>query len=413
MDLIRSFRTHYRGLMLVVLLTVIAWLMLIIGEVLPDLDHVTQGFAAYYTASYAVLHGGAAALTDDNVFGVWLRRAGIGLHEVFAGNVPTLALLTIPFTAVSPNVAQSLWLILNVGMLGIAIWVAVRLCAAHNVAAGWWIAAVFALLAPVHESIRFGQVYLLLALLSLVAMASLRDRHETVAGIAVASMILIKPYYGLLMVGLLLWVGRWRSMAVTMVAIVVVVIISMPLLAQAWIGFPRAEVNISDIAWAGIPANQTLNSLSQHLWMYTPVWNPEPLTNLPWLAVGLHFGSMIALVSITLWQARKHRDDSFWIWPPALTLMPVLAPIGEVHHLSMLLLPIAVGVTTLVERKSGKYATLLIVTALILLIIPWPSLHDTANWAGWRGLFAYPRLAGAILLWAALTLKSVKKAGTV
>lgn len=405
MTRLRAILGCYQGQLPGGLAAAIAWLILIFGEVIPDVNRVTQGFAAYYAASYAVLHGGAAALTDDRAFAGWVTRSGIGIHEVFAGNVPTLSLLTIPFTVVSPDLAQTLWLILNVGILAVATWLAIRLCAPRNVTTGWWIVAAFALLSPVHEAIRYGQVYLLLALLSLIIVSTLQRGHDILAGIALAGTVLLKPFYGVLILGLLVWSRRPRSILASTVAILVVVIGSIPLLAQAWPGFPGAEFNISDVAWAGIPANQTLNSLSQHLFLYTPGWNPEPLANLPWLAKGLHYALVLILVGATAWQAISHRDNPLWIWPSALTLMPVLAPVGEVHHLSMLLLPLAVGVTRVVDKKTGRLASGLIVASLILLIIPWPSLHDPAIWGGWRGLFAYPRLLGALLLWAALTLR--------
>jgi len=44
------------------------------------------------------------------------------------------------------------------------------------------------------------------------------------------------------------------------------------------------------------------------------------------------------------------RRDPQWLWLPALILMPLLAPVGEPHHLMFLLWPIAVGVRSLVEH---------------------------------------------------------------
>ncbi|MHB8625401.1 MAG: glycosyltransferase family 87 protein [Aggregatilineales bacterium] len=393
-----------RGRTLAVMAALITWTILVTGEILPDMNRVTQGFAAYYAASYAVLHGGATALTDDTVFPLWVIQSGIsGIHEVFAGNAPTLALLMIPLTAFRPETAQTLWLIVNVGLLVLCTWLAGRICAPHNPTVRWWIMAVFALLTPVAETLRYGQVYLLLAFLSLITFAALRKRHDLLAGIAIGAMLLIKPYYGILSLGVLAWSRRPRSIGAAIVAAGLVVIGSLPLLAEAWPGFLPALFNVNDAPWAGIAANQTLNSLTQHLFLYTPLWNPEPLIDSPWLANGLRYGLLIVMVAITVRQAFKH--NPLWLWPPALALMPILAPVGEIHHYTLLLLPIAVGITYLLERRPDRLTMGAIGLGLLLLIVAWPSLHSLIGWGGWNGLLAYPRLLGGVLLWVGVTVQ--------
>lgn len=389
----------YRERKLAIVAAFIAWTILVIGEVLPAVNRVTQGFAAYYAASYAVLHGGAAALINDAVFPTWVVRSGIsGIHEVFAGNVPTFALFMIPLTSFRPEIAQTIWLIVNIGLLIACAWLASKICAPRNPAARWWIAAVFALLAPVAETVRYGQVYLLLAFLSLVAVAALRKRQDFLAGIAVGAMLLIKPYYGALSLGVLIWARRPRSIGAALAIVGLVVIGSLPLLADAWLGFLPALLNVNDVPWAGIAANQTLNSLTQHLFLYTPTWNPEPLLDIPWFATMVRYGLSIALVGITLSKARWH--NALWLWPPALALMPILAPVGETHHYTLLLLPVAAGIIYMVEGGPNKQTIGIIGLGLLLLIVPWPSLNGVTGWGSWNGLLAYPRLLGGVLLWA-------------
>lgn len=334
---------------------------------------------------------------------MWISQSGISdISDMYAGNPPTVALLMIPLTIFSPEIAQSLWLILNVGILGLCAWLAGKLCAPRNPTGRLWIIAVFALLVSVGETLRYGQVYLLLALLSLIGFAAAQKRRDVLAGIAIAGMLLLKPYYGVLCLGLLIWSRRPRSIIVALAAAVSIVIGTLPFLASTWSGFLAAEASVNSVPWAGIPAEQTLNGLIQHLFLYTPTWNPEPLIDLPWLAISLRYGLLIILVAVTLWQACKH--DPLWLWAPALVLMPILAPVGEVHHYTVLLLPIAVGITCLVERKTNRLTTSMIGAALLLLTVPWPSLHSEMGWGGWNGLLAYPRLMGGLLLWAGLTL---------
>jgi hypothetical protein len=309
----------------------------------------------------------------------------------------------IPLTAFPSAIAQTVWLIVDVCLLGLCVWLAGKVSAPHHRTIRWWIIAVCAMLAAVSEALRYGQVYILLTCLSLIAFWALQQHQDTSAGIAVAGMLLIKPYYGVLCLSLLVWSRRPRSIVTALAAALFVVVGSWSLLVPAWSGFLPAQVNASNAPWASVPVYQTLNGLTQRVFRYTPIWNPAPLLDAPWLATGLRYGLMIVLVAATLWQARKH--DPLWLWPSALALMPILSPLAEIYHYTLLLLPVAVGITCLVERKTNLLTTALIGAALLFLIIPWPSLHSQNGWDGWHGLLAYPRLVGGLLLWGALTLR--------
>jgi hypothetical protein len=382
--------------------TLIAWTLLLWREIAPGINVTTQGFAAYYTASYAVLHGGTADLTDDTKFEAWLPRVGIEFPEVYRGNSPTLALLMIPLTIFEPAAAQTIWLFLNVVLLIACSWIAGRLCAPDDPSARWWIAAIFPLLAPVRETIHWGQVYLLLALLILIAIWALRHQNSLVAGIAVGLMILLKPYYGILALGLLVWTRKPRAILSAVLVVAVVIAISLPLLAPAWPGFIQSQLAVIDYGSASIPANQTLNSLLLHWLVYIPDWNPAPLIDLPWLAALLYWAALLSMAIVTVWSIR----DPPALWIPALVLMPILAPVGEPHHYTVALYAVALAIAEVVhtirsDQQRPKLLIFLIVASLLLLCIPWPNLRDAALWGGWRGLFAYPRLIGALLLWIA------------
>src|SRR5579863_2848950 len=112
---------------------VLAWVLLFIGEILPSINQVTHGFTGYYGAAYAVLHGGAADLNDNVAFMTWVIRSGInGIQELGTGGTPTLAWLMMPLAILRPQVAQTLWLFVNVGTLGGCAWLAGKVCAPQN-----------------------------------------------------------------------------------------------------------------------------------------------------------------------------------------------------------------------------------------------------------------------------------------
>jgi hypothetical protein len=254
-------------------------------------------------------------------------------------------------------------------------------------------------------------VYILLALLSIIAFVAAERKADRISGSAAAAMILLKPYYGLLIVGLLLWSRRPRAALVAVGLSVLVIGLTLPILAPAWSHFFEALTALNTVAWICVPANQTLNSFWHHLFSFSAEWNPAPLIDLPWLADGLRYGSTFVLIAVTLIRSRSR--DWLWLWFPALNLMPILAPIGEVHHETLFLLPIAVIVASLSFsgdsfEKPRRVETLLMVSGLLLLIVPWLSLTGIAPWGGWRGLLAYPRLGGALLLWLAFMIANPK-----
>src|SRR5450432_1086215 len=267
------FKNYQSAEWLALAAAVLAWAFLLLHDALPAVNHVTQGFAAYYGAAFAVLHGGAADLNSNPAFQGWLTQAGISIREVYQGNSPTLALLMMPLTPLNPALAETIWLLLNLVMLVGCTMLAIRLCkplsAGENptLATRWWIAAVLPLLVGVRGNIQLGQVYILLAQLAILALFILQKqrslRYDLAAGAAIGAMILIKPFYGLLAILLVLWSRRlWAALSAVIVA-GAVTLVSLPLLAGAWSGFLDAQVAISQIPWAGIPANQTLNSLTQ------------------------------------------------------------------------------------------------------------------------------------------------------
>lgn len=103
----------------------------------------------------------------------------------------------------------------------------------------------------------------------------------------------------------------------------------------------------------------------------------------------------------------------------ALCLVVPLQPAGEQHHYTIILAPLLLTLLLAMQpaRRAPALATpplatspaprTLVVAALLALAVALflapPFFLDNAAWAGWpRALLAYPRLYGALALWAAL-----------
>ena len=171
----------------------------------------------------------------------------------------------------------------------------------------------------------------------------------------------------------------------------------------------------------GVTALQTVASLLRQLFVYDPTYTPAPLLDAPVLATGLWLAAAAGLLGLTLASARR--------FPPlvagaaTLCLVVPTQPAGEQHHYVMLLTPLLLALILAAHHLRGAardprtlrtwprrvmapearaVSAALALAAAALMLLPSNYFLDNAAWAGWpRAIFAYPRLYGALLLWAA------------
>jgi hypothetical protein len=83
------------------------------------------------------------------------------------------------------------------------------------------------------------------------------------------------------------------------------------------------------------------------------------------------------------------------------TLAPLLAPAAEEYHFTLLILPIVVSASLLLEAQRQAFGNLLLWFGAIILLTPAWNYKEVSD-SGWWALIAYPRLYGALLLWVLL-----------
>jgi hypothetical protein len=146
-----------------------------------------------------------------------------------------------------------------------------------------------------------------------------------------------------------------------------------------------------------VTAYQSIESITRHL-LSGEGGLGSPVLALP-LDVARGIATLIALslLGATLYVAREHPGDEL-ILGAAILLTVVLVPVSQMHTYAVAFVPIAQLVRRL-KNTSGGWNWLMVAIggALVLVPLPYgsPRLID-----GWAALFAYPKLYGALILWA-------------
>lgn len=372
---------------------------------IPAATHVTYGFSSYYTAARLVLGGAdASRLYVDAWFRDQTMRLGfIGAEDIYNVNPPVAALILAPLIALGPIAAKAAWTALSLAFLAaaVAIW-------------GWaerWDARVFAAGAvlvvgfePVREGLRLGQVYVLLLLLEVGVCVCLLRRRDVAAGGLLGLMLAFKTA-GLLVPALLLAQRRWRALGAAVLASLAVVAVSLPLVgSRAWLTYGGLLARFGGHAELASPAYQSLAGLARRLFVYDPVWSPAPVADLPWLAATAYLALALAIVGVSFGLSLRVTPGdpsglalAFAAW---VTATIVLSPVSEDYHATLLLLPFAV---TLGAWRAGAVSRPALVLALALAgyaLIDLPVPYKTLQAPGALALALYPKLYGALALWA-------------
>lgn len=177
-------------------------------------------FNLYYTAARAWREGiDVYALAGKETLPQWealaARYGAVPVAPPYR-YPPLTAQLVLPLTALSPWAAGMIWLLLSAGALIAAAWLLGRTSAWRGAPA---LAGFLLLLwVPALATLHAGQVNGLLLLALCLGLYGLWRRREALTGLgfAVGAMLKLLPAA---FVGYLVWRGRWRALAVALVAL--------------------------------------------------------------------------------------------------------------------------------------------------------------------------------------------------
>ena len=369
-------------------------LITLFTTVLPSSKRITHGFAAYYTASRLILeHRGGPIFYDDTAFQAQVAAKTSGqAADIFWANPPTMGLMFIPLATLSISDARYIWTLISLISLILAVTISglVIFKTPFRTKEFYFSASILFLSVPVARNFQFGQVYIFLLLIYVTALLALRYNFDWLAGFLTAFALALKAS-GLPLLVLLALRGRWQLIVWTLITFAVMTFLSIPLVGvSTWLIylFDVIPQFLADPVIA-VTAYQTVPGFIRHLFIYNPIWNPDPLADWPMFASII--GLLIALefVGISSWGSQ--RTSLEWTFCIGLLLSLILVPVAEQHHY-VLLFP-----AFLLAVHSSNVPKWLLFVAAALIVLPLEYMNKNLS-SGWWALLAYPRLYGAILL---------------
>lgn len=372
----------------------------------------THGFSAYYTAARMLREGQTVArIYDDAWFRSQTVRLGFaGADDIYNLNPPTTTLLLWPVAGLDPRAARVAWTGFN---LLVVILAAVGLAALNRGGPPGIVLALVAVATyqPLLEEIRLGQAYALLLLLDVALLWAYLRGRDVLAGVALGSMLIFKTG-GLLMPLLFVCRRRWSALVWTVVTALAIVVLSLPWLGiDAWTTYLSLLTRIGGNPELAATAYQDLPGLWLHLLRRDAAWNPAPLLDAPAVAGALAILTALALGWVTF--RAVWTDDSDPRSSPALAfaawaaLELILSPVSEDYHYSLLLVPSAIILAYWRDRQRDWTTLAILAVGIALVGAPLP-YERPALAAGALALLAYPKLYGALLIWA-LAVRSLAR----
>ena len=384
---------------------------------LPSLSRQTHGFAAYYTGAWLLQHGRQAELYDSVLFNAALQGSGIvGIYDIYDANAPLLALATWPLALWPPMTARAVWLWCNLALLIGLIGLARRLLPGLSstlIGLGFCATALL-LYGPLNENFRLGQMYLPFLTAALI---SLVVSNEAVGAVGLGLELIFKLYYGVF--GLVIGLTRPRPVLLGVGLTGVAVVVGGWWFGPAsWLAYLRLAGSFGQRPYIGVTAYQTLSGFFSHLLRYDAQWNPQPVAAWPLLAgllPSLITAGLLLISGRAVWRAGRgaakgwqlNREATRLTVGLAFCLAPILAPAAEEYHYTLLLLPLFVSLGSWLTTRPRAWLVALGWTAAVVLLGP-PWTYKTWPTAGWAALLSYPRLYGALILWAVLTIQLTK-----
>jgi hypothetical protein len=301
----------------------------------------------------------------------------------------------LPLISLDYAVARRIWILASIGcFVAAGGWLLVSL----GLRGAWIPLAVLLVLVfqPLHENLKHGQSYLMLFALLVVAWQGEVDRIAAASGAALAALLLIRFTVPFLWLRLLLE-RRWRAFAWGLGVVLAVVLTALPWIGlDAWATFSRRSFAHANGPNAAIIAYQTVPSLAGHLFELGP-FSPRPVYPSPWLAALVQYGGAVFLLAgatlVSLRGRNPHLSFSAFVIAGI-----VLNPFALDYHYLLALVPIAILAARL-NRSTRRWPLLILAVAYALIAADLPYRSPRLNEGAWA-ILAYPKLYGAILLWA-------------
>jgi hypothetical protein len=370
----------------------------------------TVGFVAYYTEARVLLESprDLPRVYDQ----AWLqaridRWFGRHVPDLIQAMPPTMSLMLLPVAWLPPSGARVAWVLISVGLwiaglAALANGLGLRPVAGVPPVVG--LAGLTSAYAPLADNLRQGQGYaLLFFFLCLLVRGLLRPGQRLATGVPLGLMLVVKSA-GLWLVAELAAARRWRVLLGAAAGALAVALAASPAVGPAgWRRFLDGFGWLAANRASHVTAYQTLTSFWGHLLAPDPVWNPGAVADLPRLARVLTLATTVALlVASARLQRWPERDtDALALTVGMLVSLVVsVAPLAEGHQYLLVLPALVIAWWWVARRRLPPRAWLPLAACTGLLCVPFRFYGSPRLANGWLALLAYPRLYGALGLWA-------------
>lgn len=363
-------------------------------------DYATD-FHAIYRRIAAMVHDGAPlydlAAIESNPLGDTYKYP------------PAFALLFAPFAQLPFVPAIVTWRAFNFLLLIIAVWLLLR---SYNVSLRSWMGAgLFLLLCtlqPLIDTLRYGQVDLLMLALIMAGLYALRRNQNVFLGIWIGIAAAFKLYPAYLL-GLALVQRRWRAFVGA--ALAAGLISGLALVVFGWTNtlvFLRDVLAATGVGTAWVE-NQTFNGFLNRL------LSSEQIALLPddgGVVRLATYAWAIVITGLTAWLTRPasavRPDMSYGLWVVAMLL---ILPVAWMHYQTLLLIPFFQIFVLARDQAPGLRWPALACYMLAWLLLSrgnmWTFFDRTLYGPFWQLILSY-KFYGLLLLYGAIVLASFR-----
>jgi hypothetical protein len=379
--------------------------------VIENAARPSHGFASYYTASRLLLEGeDVNNFYDDNWFSLKVKEDVSGVYEIYNINMPTTAFMLLPIAFFDYGTARVCWTLFNLIIFIITLVYLIRKLKLKSI----WdplIIILFLCFQPLYSNFVYGQVYVLIFCLLILAWFAYESGREELLGFLLGLVFILKTA-GFFLIVLLLLQKKWRSLLWALATSVLFIVSSLPRVGfDAWYAYFERLGTYSSHPSLSVTAYQTMHSFFHHFTAYDKIWNPGPLFNFPILGnvLSIVFSLfLIIIISINTIKFKK-TDLSFGAF---IIAGIVVSPASLDYHYVIMLLPIIILLNWLRQNPS-KLLWILFIFFYLLMAVYLPYISPKVTGGLWA-IFAYPKLYGAtgllgLLLIAAYRSKPAEK----
>ncbi|WP_444995092.1 glycosyltransferase family 87 protein [Aliikangiella sp. IMCC44359] len=368
-------------------------------QVTKSIKQPGADFDSYYVAAHLILNGeNISKIYDDEWFRKEVNKHREGYNTIFDANLPTTAIALLPLGFGSENTARLVWLIINIVLLIYIIKETTSISRMSEIARPLWYSAVL-LSQPVTTNLYQGQAYLVITAGLIWLYHCVLGKRENKAGLILAFLFMFKT------AGTMLWPyfviqKRWKLLLVAVLTIAITLLATFPLIGfEGWEAYFERAAQKMQSPYKSVTAYQTIESWFQHMFSPHPVTQTKPIIALPlaW-AHGMTVGLVVLLLSLSILATHKFPKAIELHLATFILLIPTCVPVTLIHAYSITLIPIAILLKAVCETSMVK-ERVLVFTGTILILLPLP-FKSSGLFDGYLSLLAYPKLYGALILWA-------------